>query len=77
MACKHDMDTCMNLLVKFMEEIGMDPLDLDEFVGEYVVQLAQGGGTEQEVWDVLEGVFPDLGQVCSLFCALLYRAVVH
>eukprot|EP00752_Nemacystus_decipiens_P005483 g4964.t2 len=50
----------MEKLVQFLEGEGMDASELDEAVADYMVQLASEGGTEEEVWSVLEGCFPEL-----------------
>lgn len=53
----------MNQLVQFIEREGKDASELDEAVADYMVQLAGEGGTEDEVWSVMEGCYPDLEEV--------------
>ena len=53
----------MEKLVRFLEGEGKDASELDEAVADYMVQLANEGGTEEEVWSVLEGCFPELEEV--------------
>ena len=53
----------MEKLARFVEGEGKDASELDEAVADYMVQLASEGGTEEEVWSVLEGCFPELEEV--------------
>ncbi len=53
----------MDQLVQFLEREGKDAAELDEAVADYMVQLASEGGTEDEVWSVMEGCYPDLEEV--------------
>lgn len=53
----------MEKLVRFLEGEGKDPSELDEAVADYMVQLASEGGTEEEVWSVMEGCYPELEEV--------------
>lgn len=53
----------MEKLVRFLEGEGKDPSELDEAVADYMLQLASEGGTEEEVWSVMEGCYPELEEV--------------
>lgn len=57
----------------------MDASELDEAVADYMVQLASEGGTEEEVWSVMEGCYPELEEVGEripmLKCDLLSLAM--
>lgn len=53
----------MDALQTYLEAAGMDSSSLDETVGNYVLELAREGGTEDEMWSVLEGCYPELEEV--------------
>lgn len=53
----------MEKLVQFLEGQGKDASELDGAVADYMVQLASEGGTEEEVWSVMEGCYPELEEV--------------
>ncbi|CAB1120333.1 unnamed protein product [Ectocarpus sp. CCAP 1310/34] len=50
----------MDVLLQYLDREGMDASELDEAVADYMVQLASEGGTEEEVWSVMEGCYPEL-----------------
>lgn len=54
----------MDVLVQYLNREGLDASELDEAVADYVIQLASEGGTEEEVWSVMEGCYPELEEVC-------------
>lgn len=51
--------------MRFLEGEGQDASELDEAVADYMVQLASEGGTEEEVWSVMEGAYPELEEVSN------------
>lgn len=53
----------MDVLLQYLDREGMDASELDEAVADYMVQLASEGGTEEEVWSVMEGCYPELEEV--------------
>lgn len=58
----------MDVLLGYLDSEGMDALELDETVADYMIQLASEGGTEEEVWSVMEGCYPDLEEVYIHIC---------
>eukprot|EP00903_Cladosiphon_okamuranus_P007987 g7708.t1 len=50
----------MDKLLRFLEGQGQDASELDKAVADYMIQLASDGGTEEEVWSVMEGAYPEL-----------------
>lgn len=56
----HKRQKEMETLLKFLDKAGVDSSALDETIGDYVLQLVREGGTEEEVYSVLEGCYPEL-----------------
>ncbi|CAM9485627.1 unnamed protein product [Scytosiphon promiscuus] len=50
----------MEVLLQYLNREGLDASELDEAVADYMIQLASEGGTEEEVWSVMEGCYPEL-----------------
>lgn len=62
----HKRQKEMETLLKFLDKAGVDSSALDETIGDYVLQLVREGGTEEEVYSVLEGCYPELEEVCDV-----------